>query len=92
MLRVLCSCADLTDPRSVWDWIKRKRLNRFFNGNPRGTSITSLHLINQDVGGIILTGAGASTLSHVRSVAAFVLTIWFSGRHDSTIPQLRLIA
>ena len=47
------SCFD-----SVWDWIKRKRLNRFFNGNPRGTSITSLHLINQDVGGIILTGAG----------------------------------
>ena len=45
---------------SVWDWIKRKRLNRFFNGNPRGTSITSLHIINQEVGGIILTGAGMS--------------------------------
>ncbi len=42
----------------MWDWIKRKRLNRFFNGNPRGTSITSLHIINQDVGGIILTAAG----------------------------------
>lgn len=47
-------------PCSVWDWIKRKRLNRFFNGNPRGTSITSLHIINQEVGGIILTGAGMS--------------------------------
>ena len=50
---------------SVWDWIKRKRLNRFFNGNPRGTSITSLHLINQDVGGIILTGAGTFSAPHL---------------------------
>ncbi|KAI0778960.1 raptor N-terminal caspase like domain-containing protein [Trametes elegans] len=49
--------ANESDMVTVWDWIKRKRLNRFFNGNPRGTSITSLHIINQDVGGIILTGA-----------------------------------
>lgn len=40
-------------------------MTQFFNGNPRGTSITSLHLINQDVGGIILTGAGVSFLSLV---------------------------
>ncbi|KAI0640244.1 hypothetical protein C8Q77DRAFT_121368 [Trametes polyzona] len=49
--------ANESDMITVWDWIRRKRLNRFFNGNPRGTSITSLHIINQDVGGIILTGA-----------------------------------
>ncbi|KAI0770609.1 raptor N-terminal caspase like domain-containing protein [Fomes fomentarius] len=49
--------ANESDMITVWDWIKRKRLNRFFNGNPRGTSITSLHIINQDAGGIILTGA-----------------------------------
>ncbi|EIW63818.1 ubiquitin-binding TORC1 subunit KOG1 [Trametes versicolor FP-101664 SS1] len=49
--------ANESDMVTVWDWIKRRRLNRFFNGNPRGTSITSLHIINQDVGGIILTGA-----------------------------------
>ncbi|RDX50537.1 hypothetical protein OH76DRAFT_1512681 [Lentinus brumalis] len=49
--------ANESDMITVWDWIKRKRLNRFFNGNPRGTSITSLHIINQDVGGIILTAA-----------------------------------
>ncbi|KAI0673943.1 hypothetical protein C8Q78DRAFT_662134 [Trametes maxima] len=49
--------ANESDMITVWDWIKRKRLNRFWNGNPRGTSITSLHIINQDVGGIILTGA-----------------------------------
>ncbi|OBZ68569.1 WD repeat-containing protein mip1 [Grifola frondosa] len=49
--------ANETDMITVWDWIRRKRLNRFFNGNPRGTSINSLHIINQDVGGIILTAA-----------------------------------
>lgn len=58
---------------SVWDWLAKKRLNYFCNGNPRGTSITSLDIINQDVGGLILTGSGASLFfmlnpshSHVR--------------------------
>ncbi|KAI0814821.1 hypothetical protein BC629DRAFT_1467282 [Irpex lacteus] len=46
-----------SDSISVYDWLHRKRLCQFFNGNPRGTSITSLHFINQDVGGLILTGA-----------------------------------
>ncbi|KZP15647.1 hypothetical protein FIBSPDRAFT_895647 [Athelia psychrophila] len=49
--------ANDTDMISVWDWEHKKRLNYFCNGNPRGTSITSLHIINQDVGGIIMTGA-----------------------------------
>ncbi|KAI6015651.1 raptor N-terminal caspase like domain-containing protein [Pisolithus marmoratus] len=49
--------ANDTDTISVWDWSQRKRLNFFYNGNPRGTSITSLHIINQDVGGIIMTGS-----------------------------------
>ena len=57
----LCWWALLTQSyRSVWDWRQRKRLNYFCNGNPKGTSITSLHIINQDVGGIIMTGAGLS--------------------------------
>ncbi|THH30240.1 hypothetical protein EUX98_g3964 [Antrodiella citrinella] len=46
-----------TDMITVYDWTQKRRLSQFYNGNPRGTSITSLHLINQDVGGIILTGA-----------------------------------
>ncbi|KAG2035660.1 raptor N-terminal caspase like domain-containing protein [Suillus americanus] len=49
--------ANDNDMISVWDWTQRKRLNYFCNGNPKGTSITSLHIINQDVGGIIMTGA-----------------------------------
>ena len=45
-------------PCSVYDWLHRRKVSQFFNGNPLGTSITSLHFINEDVGGIILTGAG----------------------------------
>ncbi|EDR15987.1 uncharacterized protein LACBIDRAFT_242724, partial [Laccaria bicolor S238N-H82] len=49
--------ANESDMISVWDWLAKKRLNYFCNGNPRGTSITSLDIINQDVGGLILTGS-----------------------------------
>ncbi|TEB32325.1 hypothetical protein FA13DRAFT_1662659 [Coprinellus micaceus] len=45
------------DMISVWDWGRRKRLNYFCNGNPRGTSITGLEIINQESGGIILSGS-----------------------------------
>ena len=43
---------------SVWDWTRKRRLNLFYNGNPRGTSITSLHIINQEVGAMILSASG----------------------------------
>lgn len=74
----------LDDRSSVYDWLQRKRISHFFNGNPRGTSITSLHFINQDVGGIILTAAGkfktfGLTLSH------FPCSRWY---HPS-LPELR---
>ncbi|KAJ3813805.1 hypothetical protein F5876DRAFT_34250 [Lentinula aff. lateritia] len=46
-----------TDIITVWDWTRNKRLRSFRNGNPKGTSITSLHIINQNVGGIITTGS-----------------------------------
>ncbi|KAJ7699184.1 raptor N-terminal caspase like domain-containing protein [Mycena metata] len=49
--------ANESDVVSVWDWSQRRRLSTFHNGNPSGTSITSLQIINQDVGGIILTGS-----------------------------------
>ncbi|CCM02264.1 uncharacterized protein FIBRA_04347 [Fibroporia radiculosa] len=56
-----------SDVITVWDWMHRKRLNRFFNGNPRGTTITSLHIINQDVGGIILTAASDGVIRLYRN-------------------------
>lgn len=42
---------------SVWDWHKRKRLACFDNGNPEGTCITSLHFINEEFLGHILTAS-----------------------------------
>ncbi|KAF4612399.1 hypothetical protein D9613_004298 [Agrocybe pediades] len=49
--------ANESDMISVWDWKQRRRLNYFCNGNPKGTSITALEIINQEVGGIILTAS-----------------------------------
>ncbi|KAK7466385.1 Target of rapamycin complex 1 subunit kog1 [Stygiomarasmius scandens] len=46
-----------SDVVTVWDWTHRKRLRSFSNGNPRGTSITAVEIINQDVGGIITIGS-----------------------------------
>jgi regulator-associated protein of mTOR len=69
---------------SVWDWSHRKRLNYFCNGNPKGTSITSIHIINQDVGGIIVTGSGMDTrlfsiynltLKQLRALSASIETM-----------------
>uniref|UniRef100_D8PM15 Raptor N-terminal CASPase-like domain-containing protein n=1 Tax=Schizophyllum commune (strain H4-8 / FGSC 9210) TaxID=578458 RepID=D8PM15_SCHCM len=45
------------DTISVWDWSKRRRLCYFCNGNPRGTNITALEIVNQDIGGIIVSGS-----------------------------------
>ncbi|KAL1726713.1 hypothetical protein EV714DRAFT_254690 [Schizophyllum commune] len=45
------------DTISVWDWSKRRRLCHFCNGNPRGTNITALEIVNQDIGGIIVSGS-----------------------------------
>ncbi|EKM84312.1 hypothetical protein AGABI1DRAFT_67693 [Agaricus bisporus var. burnettii JB137-S8] len=49
--------ANESDMISVYDWSTRKRLSQWCNGNPRGTSITSMHIINQDVGGIVVVGS-----------------------------------
>ncbi|KAG5220201.1 WD40 repeat protein [Salix suchowensis] len=48
--------ANEADSVTVWDWSRKTKLSQFCNGNPKGTSITSLHIVNQDVGGLILTG------------------------------------
>ncbi|KAF8644262.1 hypothetical protein AX16_008617 [Volvariella volvacea WC 439] len=49
--------ANESDMISVWDWSQRKRLNYFCNGNAKGTTITAMNIINQDVGGIVVTAA-----------------------------------
>jgi regulator-associated protein of mTOR len=46
------------DDVSVWDWSRRRQLARFPNGNPKKAAITSLQIINQDVGGMLLASSG----------------------------------
>ncbi|KAG8997859.1 hypothetical protein FRB94_002908 [Tulasnella sp. JGI-2019a] len=42
---------------SVWDWSKKKRIACFDNGNPTGTSVTSLTFINEDMQAQIMTAS-----------------------------------
>lgn len=59
--------ANESDMISVWDWSLKKRLNYFCNGNPKSTSITALQIINQDVGGIIMTGSADGVIRLYRN-------------------------
>jgi regulator-associated protein of mTOR len=49
---------------SVWDWSKKRLLTTFSNGSAPGFGVSSLHVINQWQGGMILTGSadGAAKL------------------------------
>ncbi|KAG9012700.1 hypothetical protein FRB90_006515 [Tulasnella sp. 427] len=42
---------------SVWDWAKKKRLACFDNGNPDGTSVTTLHFVNEETQALLVTGS-----------------------------------
>jgi regulatory associated protein of mTOR len=58
---------------SVWDWSRQEKLQSFVNGNPFGTSITSLRWINEDIGGLIMT---ASCVSADFLTVKFTLTLF----------------
>ncbi|KAJ7163422.1 hypothetical protein C8R43DRAFT_879598, partial [Mycena crocata] len=58
---------DESNAISVWDWSRQQLLSSFHNGNPLGTSVTSLQVINQNVGGIILTGSSDGALRFFRN-------------------------
>ena len=51
-----------SDKLSVWDWSRRRQLSRFPNGNLKKANITSLQIINQDVGGMLLASSGSVLL------------------------------
>ncbi|KAI0042582.1 hypothetical protein FA95DRAFT_1564189 [Auriscalpium vulgare] len=75
--------ANESDTVSVWDWSRRQRLTSFYNGNRKQASITSVQIINQDVGGILLVSSAdgmirlyrnydpATSASPVQMVSAF---------------------
>ena len=50
----------VTDDRDgvrIWDWRKSKLLNRFSNGNPFGSKMTEVKLINEDDMALLMTGS-----------------------------------
>jgi hypothetical protein len=61
----------LKEACSVWDWTRKKKISSFYNGNPRGTTITGLHIINQEVGAMILAGSGMYSSLAVYSIFLF---------------------
>jgi len=49
---------DDKDSVAVWDWEGEKLLSRFSNGNPVGTRITEIKLLNEDDVALLMTGSG----------------------------------
>jgi regulator-associated protein of mTOR len=47
----------LTFQRSLHDWRRGSRICGFNNGNPKGTSVTSLHFVDEEVGGALVVGS-----------------------------------
>lgn len=47
----------LTKPSSIWDWKQQTRLNRFSNGNPKGSKINEARFINEDDQALLMTGS-----------------------------------
>jgi len=56
----------LTLSCSVWDWKRQRKLNRFSNGNPSGSKITEVRLINEDDQALLLTGSSDGVIKIFR--------------------------
>ncbi|CAG7854180.1 Target of rapamycin complex 1 subunit mip1 {ECO:0000305/PubMed:18076573} Short=TORC1 subunit mip1 [Serendipita indica DSM 11827] len=42
---------------SLYDWRSGSKLNGFNNGNPKGTTVTSLHFVDEEIGGALVVGS-----------------------------------
>ena len=62
--------ANDTSMLSVYDWTRKTRLMVFNNGNPSGTTITSLSCINQNVGGLLMAGSSDGVVHLYRNYDA----------------------
>ncbi|KAF2203138.1 hypothetical protein GQ43DRAFT_282389 [Delitschia confertaspora ATCC 74209] len=59
----------VTDDRdivNVWDWQQGRNLNRFSNGNPAGSKITEVRLINEDDQALLMTGSSDGVIKLFR--------------------------
>lgn len=56
LLEMMCGLVDL----SLWDWKARVKLNKFSNQNVAGSSISSVHFINEMATSLMLTASSES--------------------------------
>ncbi|WOO77695.1 Target of rapamycin complex 1 subunit mip1 [Vanrija pseudolonga] len=59
----LLAVTDDEDKICIWDWTTRTKINKFSNHNLRGSSISSVHFINETASSLMLT---ASTEGSIR--------------------------
>lgn len=52
---------------SIWNWQQSVRLNRFSNGNPAGTKINEMRLINEDDQALLMTGSSDGVIKIFRN-------------------------
>ena len=52
---------------SVWNWQHRTRLNRFSNGNPKGSRINEARFINEDDQALMMTGSSDGVIKIFRN-------------------------
>jgi regulator-associated protein of mTOR len=51
---------ELTHSISIWDWKYRAKMNKFSNTNVAGSSISSIHFINEMASSLMLTASSES--------------------------------
>ena len=52
---------------SIWDWQQSSRLNRFSNGNPKGSRINEARFINEDDQALMMTGSSDGVIKIFRN-------------------------
>jgi hypothetical protein len=56
-------CDDRLTVISIWDWKKMQKVNKFSNENQPGSSISSVHFINEMSSSLMLTASSKFTTS-----------------------------
>ncbi|CAK3787447.1 WD repeat-containing mip1 [Lecanosticta acicola] len=59
--------SDDRDSIAVWDWQEEKQLNRFSNGNPKGSRVTDVKFINEDDIAMLMTGSSDGVMKIFRN-------------------------
>jgi len=57
---------DNRDIVNIWDWQEGRSLNAFSNGNPEGSRITEVRLINEDDQALLMTGSSDGVIKIFR--------------------------